>query len=191
MKNFEENKKRFMELCSTIKREGINELLSWLEEQDFFEAPASTRFHGAYAGGLLQHSLNVYDRLCEQLAVTGITAEEETVKIVSLFHDICKANCYKTDFRNVKGEDGQWRKVPTYAFAEQFPFGGHGSKSVYILMKFIKLTDEEAVCINCHMGAYDRAPGDYSLTNAYEAYPLGLALHTADMYAATLDEVEK
>lgn len=65
-------KERYLELLRTIKREGIEELIKYLESSDFFTAPASTKFHGDYEGGLLEHSLKVYDILCEKLKNPGI-----------------------------------------------------------------------------------------------------------------------
>ena len=97
------NKERFLELCSKVNRDGIDDLVKYLESSDFFYAPASTRFHGSYAGGLLEHSLNVYDELVRLLAAyPEVQASEESVIIVSLFHDLCKVNMYGTEKRNRK-----------------------------------------------------------------------------------------
>lgn len=149
------NAAKFYKVVETyIKRDGINDLMDWLGSTDFFEAPASTRFHGSYEGGLCQHSLNVgkwLNKLAEGLYPGQYT--KETLTLVALFHDVCKANCYKTSTRNVKNEQtGQWEKVPFFAWEEVLPFGGHGSKSMHLVEKFVKLTDEEASAINCHMG---------------------------------------
>lgn len=111
----------------------------------------------------------------------------ETAAIVSLLHDLCKIGCYKTELKNKK-INNVWVQVPTYVFNEDFCFGGHGSKSVYLAQKYIRLTDEEAVAINCHMGPWDRNPGDYSLGSAYENYPLAWLLHVADESAAYIRE---
>ncbi|GHV43641.1 hypothetical protein FACS189490_13840 [Clostridia bacterium] len=95
-----------------IKRDGINNLIRWLESTDFFTAPASTRFHGNYAGGLVEHSVNVYNNLLKLNDVYKLSDNPETLAIISLFHDVTKANCYKEDFRNVKNYNGKWEKVP-------------------------------------------------------------------------------
>lgn len=167
----------FREIYSEyIEREGAKELLEWLESTDFFEAPASTKYHESYAGGLAEHSVNVFNELIRLLkAYPEVRATAETAAIITLLHDVCKANCYKTEFRNRKNERGQWEKYPAYTFKEDFVFGGHGSKSVYLIQKFMPLTDEEAVAINCHMG------DDNSAFDAFRAYPLAFLLHTADM----------
>ena len=175
----------FEEIYTThIKREGSAELLKWLKSTDFFTAPGSTRFHDSCAGGLAEHSVNVYKEFVRLLkAYPQVKASAETAAIVTLLHDVCKANCYKVELRNKKNEHGQWIQVPVYTFNEDFCFGGHGSKSVYLIQKFMKLTDEEAVAINCHMGVEN---GNWSVTDAFRAYPLAFLVHTADM-ASTID----
>lgn len=175
----------FKEIYTThIKREGSAELLKWLESTDFFTAPGSTRFHDCYYGGLADHSVRMFEELTRLVkAYPELKVSAETAAIVTLLHDVCKAGCYKTEMRNRKNEFGQWEKYPVYTFKEDFPFGGHGSKSVYLIQKFMKLTDEEAVCINCHMGVEN---GNYSVNDAYRAYPLAFLVHTADM-ASTIE----
>lgn len=166
-----------------IKREGSTELLNWLKSTDFFTAPGSTRFHDCFAGGLAEHSARVFYELTRLLNAYQLNVSAETAAIVSLLHDVCKAGCYKTEMRNRKNEFGQWEKYPVYTFKEDFAFGGHGSKSVYLIQKFMKLTDEEAVCINCHMGVEN---GNFAVNDAYRAYPLAFLVHTADM-ASTIE----
>lgn len=185
-------KDRFCEIYKKyIKRPGADNLFNWLHETDFFTAPASTRFHGNHEGGLCEHSVHVWEELVRLLRVyPEIKTNGETVAIVSLLHDLCKVGCYKQELRNKK-EGGVWRSVPVYVFNEDFCYGGHGSKSVFLAQKFMELTPEEAVAINCHMGPWDRSPGDYSLGNAYEQYPLAWLLHVADESAAYIVEVER
>lgn len=167
-----------------IKREGAEDLLNWLKSTDFFTAPGSTRFHDCHEGGLADHSARVFYELTRLLnAYTDMEVSAETAAIVTLLHDVCKADCYKTEMRNRKNEHGQWEKYPVYTFKEDFAFGGHGSKSVYLIQKFMKLTDEEAVCINCHMGVEN---GNWAVNDAYRAYPLAFLVHTADM-ASTIE----
>ena len=196
--NVEKNKEIFIEQCNKhIKREGINDLLDYLQnETDFFEAPASTRFHLCCRGGLAMHSLNVFKRLIYEYKMEHQISNlpelddivYETLTIISLFHDICKANYYKIDVRNVK-EKGVWVKKPYYAVNEKFALG-HGEKSVIMLMKFMKLTDEEIVAINTHMGFSDKRVigGDYSILNEWENYPVAALLHVADLKATKIDE---
>ncbi|MBR6789299.1 MAG: HD domain-containing protein [Oscillospiraceae bacterium] len=172
-----------------ITRKGADKLLQWLEKQDFFTAPASTRYHLACEGGLMQHSWNVYQRLrqlCEAEVSTGRSWSDETIAICGLLHDLCKVGYYKQEMRNVK-VNGTWEQQPFYTVDEQFPYG-HGEKSVFIAERFIRLTSEEAVAIRYHMGGFDAKPGDYSISKAYEMYPLGAMLHSADLLASYLDE---
>ena len=171
-----------------IKRPGAKELLTWLENSDFFTAPASTRFHGNYEGGLCEHSVNVWEELVRLLkAYPEFKVTAESAAIVSLLHDLCKIGCYKQELRNTK-VNGVWVQRPVYVFDEDFCYGGHGSKSVYLAQKFINLTETEAVAINCHMGFADRTPNDYSLGNAYEQFPLAWLLHVADESATFVRE---
>lgn len=165
---------------------GISDLMDWLEESDFYTAPASTRFHGNQPGGLLQHSLNVYDELKRILqAYPEITATEETIAIVSLFHDLCKVNFYVGEKRNRKNGEGKWESYDAYTIKEKFCFGGHGSKSVFIVQNFIKLTPEEAAAINCHMGSWD---GNKDVGNAFGQFNLAWAVHAADEAATYIIE---
>lgn len=180
-----DNKETFLKLCKTVKREGIEELTKWLESGDFYTAPASSRFHGSYRGGLLEHSLNVYYELQRVLAIyPEIKCSDETAIICALFHDFCKINFYTTEKRNRKNADGQWESYDAYKIDEKYCFGGHGSKSVYLIQHFIKLTPEEAAAINSHMGAFS----DEKVGNVYEQFPLAWALHVADEAATYIKE---
>ena len=193
-----DSKQQFIEIYNKyIKREGADKLLDWLIRSDFFEAPASSKFHNARSQGLVDHSINVYYRLRDlverekQLHPELITASDESVAIVGLLHDLCKVNVYKVEMRNVK-VDGNWEKVPYYALDDNMPYG-HGEKSVYIINGFIRLTREEAMCINWHMGGFDKrvVGGDYGLSKAYEQYPLACLTNVADMQASYLDEARE
>ena len=93
-------KEEFINLLKQIDREGMDKLIEFLERTDFFEAPASTRFHGCFKGGLLEHSMKVYEILKTK------TEDSDSVKIIALLHDVCKANFYKVDYRNAKNEQG-------------------------------------------------------------------------------------
>lgn len=188
------NKERFIELLRSTKREGIEDLISWLETTDFYKAPASTKFHGNYAGGLLEHSLNVYDML--NMEVTNIMSKTEDIKIdkdsviiVALLHDLCKVNLYKVDYRNTKNDMGQWIKVPYYAIEDNEPYG-HGEKSVMIASQFIKMSLEEMYSIRWHMG-FTEGKEQYNYISAtYNKYELAVLTHVADLKASYLMEKE-
>lgn len=115
-------KEKFINLLKNTNREGIENLIAFLQKTDFFEAPASTRYHGAYKGGLLEHSLKVYEILKEKVIAAKLETKEETVIIASLLHDICKLNFYKVDYRNAKNERGEWEKVPYYTIEDTIPY---------------------------------------------------------------------
>lgn len=189
-----DKKEEFLEIFdSRIRREGAQELRNYLLRSDFFKAPASMRYHCAFEGGLCEHSVNTYKRLLKNvMAEYGEdwekTVPHESVAVCGLLHDLCKIDFYKEDFRNVK-ENGEWVRKPCYAREEVLPYG-HGEKSVYIAHSFIKLTREEAMAINWHMGGFDfRAKGgDYSISEAYCKYPLALLLHVSDLEATYIDE---
>lgn len=172
-----------------IKRPGATELLTWLESTDFFTAPASTRFHGNYEGGLCEHSVNVWEELVRvSKAYPEVRVTAESAAIVSLLHDLCKIGCYKQELRNHK-INGIWVQRPVYVFDEDYCFGGHGSKSVYLIQRYMNLTETEAAAVNCHMGAWDRIPTDYSIGSVYEENPLAWLLHVADESATYIREV--
>lgn len=186
----ENNKQQIIDIYRNyVKREGSDKLLDYLiNKSDFFTAPASTRFHGAYDGGLAQHSLNVYncfkaylerDRVRE---LYNLNASDETIAVCALLHDICKVNVYTRGTRNVKNEEtGQWEKVPTFFFDDGLPYG-HGEKSVYMITGFMRLTREEAFAIRYHMG-FSGEENANNVGKTFGMFPLAFALSTADMEA--------
>lgn len=182
-------KEEFLALFEeNVHREGSRELLAWLETTDFFTAPASTRFHGACAEGLVMHSLNVYKVLRNKFC----RDEEnlESITLCALLHDLCKANYYTVGTRNVKNkETGRWEEVPFYSISDELPYG-HGEKSVWMIERFMRLSAEEAVAIRWHMGGFDDAVrgGCRAISEAYDAYPLAVKLHMADLAATYLLE---
>ena len=182
-------KEKFIEIYTqNIKREGADKLLEYLTSpaSDFFTAPASARFHSSYEGGLVDHSINVYECLKSYLDSDrakdfGFEYTDESIAIVSLLHDLCKVNVYKKGFRNVKDERGMWQRVDTFEFDDKLPYG-HGEKSVYIISGYMKLTREEAFAIRYHMG-YSSTEDPRNVSAAFEMFPLAFALSTADSEA--------
>lgn len=188
------SKNQFIDIYTRyITREGSDKLLEYLTNSDFFNAPASARFHMAENGGLCQHSINVYNRLLKALKVDfgdkyNQHYSDETIAIVGLLHDVCKVNFYTVEYRNVK-EENVWVKKPFFKVEEKFPFG-HGEKSVFIITQFMKLTATEAMAINWHMGGFDDRVrgGSYSASEAFCKYKLAVYAHVADLEATYLDE---
>lgn len=177
-------KEEFLKLLRSIQREGIEQLIAFIESTDFFTAPASTRFHGDHAGGLLEHSMKVYEILVQKVKNASIKLDvsEDTLKIVALLHDICKVNFYKIDYRNAKNALGVWEKVPYYTVEDTIPYG-HGEKSVMMITEYMKLTPEEKYSIRWHMG-YTEPKENYNAIGAsYTKYPIALLTHEADLEA--------
>ena len=176
-----------------ITREGSAKLLEWLKKSDFFRAPTSTKFHSAHAGGLCEHSVKTYYRFLQNLEMEYAEEAEEKVSpesaaIIALLHDVCKVNYYKEEMRNVK-VDGEWVQKPYYTVDDALPYG-HGEKSVYIISGFMRLTREEAMAINWHMGGFDQRVlgGSYALSDVFYKYPTALLFHLSDVQATYLDE---
>ena len=179
-------REKFIELLKSTKREGIDNLIEFLDKTDFFKAPASTKFHGAYEGGLAEHSLSVYEVLVHKVknAIIPIDTPEDSLIIIALLHDVCKANYYKVDYRNAKNDLGVWEKVPYYTVDDQIPYG-HGEKSVMMLTEYIKLTSEEKYAIRWHMGFSEPKELYNTINAAYKKYPIALLTHEADMESTT------
>lgn len=201
MDSLEINKEKFFKAAARIERPGKRALLAWLErETDFFTAPSSSKYHGAHPGGLVEHSLNVWGRLDEIVnrdlmnpAAPDFcdTAElAETVAILGLLHDVCKVGVYHQETKRRKNPDtGKWEDYLGYTFRDPFPLG-HGEKSLFLITRHMALTEEEALAIRWHMGAYDDAVkgGSRSMTEAMNLTPWVWRLQEADMCAAWIDE---
>ncbi|MCD7772386.1 MAG: HD domain-containing protein [Oscillospiraceae bacterium] len=195
----QEYKNKFIEIYKTnIKREGSDKLLEYLQSKncDFFSAPASTRFHNSFEGGLCEHSINVYECLKSYLETDrakndfGLQFSDESIAIVALLHDVCKTNTYVVSFRNVKNDNtGVWEKKPYYDYNDTLPYG-HGEKSVYIVSGFMKLTRDEAMAIRWHMG-FSMGEDTRLVGNALRDYPLAQALNIADAEATNFIEEKR
>ena len=197
-------KERFAQLLRSTQREGVEMVLNNLERLGFFKAPASTAFHLSCEGGLVEHSLNVCDMalmLREQMILRDASLSEslplESVLIVSLLHDVCKAEIYKLGFRNRKNEaTGAWEKVPTYEVDYSACPLGHGEKSVIRLLQWgFQLKADEILAIRWHMSAWDlpfqSAEMKGNLNAAKEKAPLCTLLQCADGLASGLLERKK
>ena len=181
-------KEKYIDLLKQSGRIGIENLIKYLEDTDFFIAPASTKFHNSFEGGLLEHSLNVYENLVKENKLLKKKYDNPSLIIVALLHDICKANFYEVTTRNVKKND-KWVKEPYYIVNDQMPLG-HGEKSVIIAKSFIALTLEEALAIRWHMGAFEPSENYNTISTAYNQSKLALLLHIADLKATYIDEVK-
>lgn len=180
----EQEKQAFIEMMERAAghRAGFGDFMEWLNDTDFFTAPASSKYHGAAPGMLLRHSLNVRKRMMtrrdEYLARGG---HEDALTVTALLHDVNKIGRY------TQKSEGGYR-----AITDDIPIG-HGEKSVILIQQHgLTLTIEEIVAIRWHMGAFDdafRGGANREMSAAFERYPLALMLHLADMEASYLDEV--
>lgn len=188
------NINRFESEMAKVKREGVNKLMGYIRNSDMYTAPASTRFHLAVTGGLLQHSLNVLDAFRESMRknddgtysymVAGknvATITEESMVVMTLLHDICKTNFYSTVMKWRKDKNNKWEQYETFEVDDKVPYG-HGEKSVMMIEEFMKLKPEERYAIRWHMGFVET--DTRSLGNAIDKYPIIWALHSADTKAS-------
>jgi hypothetical protein len=203
-----ENKDVFIRLIASIEREGadIDRLIKKLESSDFFTAPASTKYHSSYEGGLCEHSLNVYHNLKmmveNKLLLDDTCYDENSLKIIALLHDISKMNIYERTSRNEKVycEDGdkwdalgKFKWVSTFGWglkSERFTYGSHEMTSEFIARQFIPLTIDESVAILHHMGGRNWDSAQDNITDIFGQYQLAVLLHLADMMASYVDERE-
>ena len=203
--NIKNNITRFEAELTKVQRSGMDKLLEYIQGSDFYRAPASTKYHLACPGGLLQHSLNVLDALRGLLQWNSIeshweyhtackivdTIPDDSVIMMALLHDICKTHFYSASTRNQKNEQtGQWEKVPFYTVNDMMPLG-HGAKSAMIVKQYTTLTSQETYAIWHHMGFNGNYENDTAVGKSIEMYPAVLALQTADMMASKFMEGEK
>ena len=180
---------RFINLLKQTEKINIDLLINYLEnETDFFVAPASSNYHGNYYGGLLEHSLLVYDNMVKINNMLINPFNKNELIISGLLHDICKSNFYTDSIRNKK-IDNKWVQEPYFAVDDMNPLG-HGEKSVIIIQQFIKLNENELYAIRWHMMSYDDVTrgytGNLSLTNALTKYPIITLIHMADLFSISL-----
>jgi len=204
--NIQELIEKFEQLLTSVKRDGIDKLLAYIRKSDFYRAPASTRFHSCHDGGLLEHSMNLYECLLSKKqnpiwAEVLREVDDESLILIALLHDLCKSYLYVPEFKNKKvysdtgtkkDEGGRfdWQAVKGYSTDDKIPYG-HGEKSVMMIEEFIKLKPIERYAIRWHMGFTE--PKEYwnTLTTAIKKYPVILAVHQADMEATYLLEEEE
>lgn len=199
-----DNRDKFIELVNSIEREGFmkENLINKLLNSDFFTAPASTKYHGAYAGGLCEHCLHVYYNLVNLNEMNGCNFDEDTMKIVALFHDLSKMNFYETYFQNKKkyhaagkkhdeGGSFDWEAVSAYKVKDskdRFIFGNHEQTAEFMLRSYCPLTYAESIAILHHHAGMSWDCAQDNITEVYNRYPLAMMLHLADMIACYWNE---
>jgi len=198
------NKEKFIEIVNSIEREGFfkEQLIAKLENSDFFYAPASTKYHNSYKGGLCEHCLNVYNNLVKLNEMKNTQLSEDTMKIVALFHDLAKMNFYETYFQNKKryhaggskkdeGGNYDWEAVTAYKIREaneRFIFGNHEQTSEFMLRTYCPLTYEESIAVLHHHGGMSWDSAKDNIGEVFARYPVALLLYMADMMSAYIDE---
>ena len=194
------NKQIILDVLSKVQRPGMDKVIDYLNKSDFFTAPASTKYHGNFEGGLAEHSYNVYELFKLKNEEYQLELPEETVIIAALLHDICKTDFYKKGIRNVKQgkklnyrgqEVDNWVEKEVWEVEDSYPIG-HGEKSVILLQQLISLTYEEILLIRWHMGGFEGKDNSLTMYNAYKMFPACVALHTADIEASYfLEEIKE
>lgn len=184
----EETKNKIIELLNSTGRKDIDKIIKFLESSDFFEAPASTKYHGNYDGGLAEHSLNVYRLFADKNEKFDLGLSKDNVIISALLHDFCKINFYYKALCWKKDKSNKWKSYTGYKVKDNFPVG-HGEKSVIMIQHFIDLTKEEILLIRWHMGMTEPKEMQMNLNNTYNIFPAAVAIHTADMEASYLLEI--
>jgi len=171
----------------------MGDMIDFLERgSDFFTAPASTKYHCAHPGGLAEHSLAVHSTLVRLIETFGVEIPAHHINTVAILHDVCKTGYYVREKRWRKDDRGKWESYIAWGVKDKLPLG-HGEKSLYLIGKFIQLTDSEAAAIRWHMGCY--IPGvssDYQLSQTFSAamdkYQLVTLLSSADLLSTRLIE---
>lgn len=184
---------KIIERLKSVKREGIDDLIAYLlERTDYFVAPASTKFHSNFDGGLAFHSNNVVELLIQKNEQYKLGLSLDTIYLTGYLHDLCKCNIYEKTMRLKKDEmTGKWIGYASYEINESVPLG-HGEKSVILAQQFIKLTLEECLMIRWHMGAYIPKEDYRDFNKAIEMYKSVLAFTNADAEASHfLEEVRE
>jgi len=190
-------REKFNKALEFIPRDGIDQFVSWLEtDTDFFTAPSSTAFHGNFIEGLLQHSVNVLEFAIHNFNVLVKKKPEyehlrTSLILAALFHDVCKTNQYKITEKWTKDTNNKWASYQGYEVDDKFPLG-HGEKSVFLISRYVKLSEEEALAIRWHMGSFEVStiiPGmtKAAYDKAYER-PLVVILHVADLMATKAED---
>lgn len=191
----EERIEDFKGLCRSFSDLQADACAKWLDEIGFFDAPASTKYHGAYEGGLYDHSRAVCIRLLDLTKNNHLTWQRDSSPfIVAMLHDLCKCDQYIKSVRvkQIALPDGTMSIAPLtetyYEYNTNTILKGHGTKSIMILSQFMALTEEEMLCIRYHMGAYEKEEwAEFDM--AIRKYQNVLWTHTADMLASKVDDI--
>lgn len=182
-------KNEFITLLKSTGRKGIDDLIAYMEQMNFFDAPCSGKYHLAKVGGLLEHSMNVYNTMREMAAsfCVGTEVTDETIIICSLLHDLGKMGDYdKSNYVENILKSGKVSEAEPYKTNKDLLYIPHEIRSIAIAERFINLTEEEEFAILYHNGLY----GDLKYAFSGKETPLSLLLHFSDMWCARVTEIE-
>ena len=189
----------FESLLMSTGRTGIDKVIEYLRKTDFYDAPASAKYHSNYETGLLDHSLMVYsiaEAFFEKMKLIdpelAITIPEESIIISALLHDVCKVCFYKKTVKWKKDEHNDWIQYDGYEIEDSFPIG-HGEKSVIMLLKIgLDLNPCEMLSIRDHMGFFGESNVEFknAMKSSIKMCPLVVLLQQADCSATMLFENE-
>jgi len=141
--DIQENKEKIIKLLESTKKEGINDLINYLEKNNYFESPAAIRYHSIFEGGLVYHSLSVYNlykKMYEEIFKLDFEEIKNEIIIAALLHDLCKLGLYIKEGNKYITNKNHPKK--------------HATLSIEIIKKFIVLTEFEEKLIKYHMGMY-------------------------------------
>ena len=182
--NYDAIKKQVTELLQGV----CPEVLPYLEQTDFFTAPASAHYHSAHFGGLMWHSYAVCLVALKIKAALDLEISDDTIIKTALLHDICKVDFYTIESRNRKNAFGKWEKYNIYGYKDKNAGFGHGEDSVItLLQQGVKLTQEEAMAIRWHMGFSEQGKLP-DVSKAFIDYPLAVVINSADVIASAMYE---
>jgi len=156
-------KNKIIKLLNTVDREGMDKLIDFMEKRNFFTQPGSTKYHSSYNGGLMEHSVKVYNLFNKFINMSKtFTLPQESIIICGILHDLCKANRYIGN------------RAP-YKFNFRYNGKGHATHSIERIERFIKLTDDEKDIITYHMGIYgtnefNQKTGEYTFSELVEIW---------------------
>ena len=188
-----ETKEQILTILLQTERDGMDDMVNFLEnDSDFFTAPASTRYHLAHRGGLAEHSLSVYRMLVKLNVMLDTKIHPHLISTTALLHDVCKTGYYVEVKKWRKDDYGKWESYTAWGVDDKLPLG-HGEKSLFLIGKFLQLTDPEAAAIRWHMGCYiPSVTSDYQLSQTFntakDKYPLVTLLFSADYLSSQLLE---
>lgn len=179
-------KDKFYKLLETVERNGMTDLVNYMHQMAFEDAPCSGKYHLSRVGGLLEHSLNVYEHMKTLKDALNVEVSEDSLVICSLLHDLGKMGDHdKSNYVENVLKSGKVSEAEPYKTNKDLLYIPHEIRSIAIAERFISLTEEEEHAILFHNGKYTHLGYDLKET------PLMMLLHFADLWASRVTESEE